>query len=206
VATRPYASATRDAAAATKRARVIDAATRLLREQGTAALSMEAVAKAAGVTRLTVYNQFNSRRGLLEAILDALAGRGGLDRIGEVMRVADPGAALDRLIDLFYHFWSFDASVGQLHALAANDAEFAEIVARRIERRRAVIGSLVARMQAAGQVERDAGRDLVDLLFALTSYTMFDLLRVNGRTDAAILLMIKDACGAAIARASPLRD
>ena len=65
---RPYVSAARAEAAAEKRERVIRAAARFLREEdGITAFSLDAVAKAADVTRLTVYNQFGSRRGLLEA-------------------------------------------------------------------------------------------------------------------------------------------
>ena len=61
--TRPYVSPIRDAVAAKKRARVIAAAGRLLAESGDAGpFSLEAVAKAAGVTRLTVYNQFEIGR------------------------------------------------------------------------------------------------------------------------------------------------
>ena len=52
------------AAAAEKRERVIEAAARSLREDASiASFSLDAVAKAAGVTRLTVYHQFGSRRG-----------------------------------------------------------------------------------------------------------------------------------------------
>ena len=53
------------AAAAETRERVIEAASRTLREgESIARFSLDTVAKVAGVTRLTVYNQFGSRRGL----------------------------------------------------------------------------------------------------------------------------------------------
>ena len=74
MATRSYVSSIRAAAAAGRRNQVMDAAARLLREQTNfAAFSLDSVAKAAGVTRLTVYNQFGSRRGLLEVLFDDLA-------------------------------------------------------------------------------------------------------------------------------------
>jgi len=37
------------------------------------------------VTRLTVYNQFGSRRGLLEAVFDNIARQGGLHEIADAM-------------------------------------------------------------------------------------------------------------------------
>src|SRR5713101_1331981 len=114
--TRPYTSSVRAAAAAAKRDRVIEAAARSLREDASiATFSLEAVAKAAGVTRLTVYHQFGSRRGLLEAVFDEIARRGGLSRIPEAMTMAEPRAALDRLIEIFCEFWSGNDAMGRLH-------------------------------------------------------------------------------------------
>src|SRR6266511_1393725 len=66
---RAYVSSVRSAAAAEKRDRVIEAAAKLLREDASIArFSLDTVARAAGVTRLTVYNQFGSRGRLLEAM------------------------------------------------------------------------------------------------------------------------------------------
>ncbi|WP_404558819.1 TetR/AcrR family transcriptional regulator [Bradyrhizobium niftali] len=52
--------------------------------------SLDAVAKAANVTRLTVYNQFGSRRGLLEAVFDDIARRGRLGRLDDAVDDPDP--------------------------------------------------------------------------------------------------------------------
>ena len=55
---RSYVSPARSAAAAETRERVIEAASRTLREgESIARFSLDTVAKVAGVTRLTVYNQ-----------------------------------------------------------------------------------------------------------------------------------------------------
>src|ERR1700682_1943743 len=91
MSTRPYTSSVRTAAAAEKRERVIDVAARSLREEASiASFSLDAVAKAAGVTRLTVYHQFGSRRGLLEAVFDDIARQGGLTEIAGAMAMAVP--------------------------------------------------------------------------------------------------------------------
>jgi len=104
---RAYVSSVRTAAAAEKRDRVIDAAAKALREDASiASFSLDSVAKAAGVTRLTVYNQFGSRRGLLEAVFDDIARQGGLEGIADAMAMADPHAALDRLVEIFCAFWN----------------------------------------------------------------------------------------------------
>src|SRR5713226_8597849 len=105
MSTRPYVSAVRAAAAAEKRDHVIQAAALFLREEESiAAFSLDAVAKAAGVTRLTVYNQFGSRRGLLEAVFDDIARRGRLIRLNNAMAKPDPREGLDQLIEIFCDF------------------------------------------------------------------------------------------------------
>ena len=121
---RHYVSSVRAAAAAAKRDRVIQAATTLLRENNSiAAFSLDAVAKAAGVTRLTVYNQFGSRRGLLEAVFDEIARQGGLSRIEQAMAMPDSGMALERLVEIFCHFWSWDSAIGRLQQEMSVDPE-----------------------------------------------------------------------------------
>jgi len=123
---KPYVSALRAAAANEKRERVVAAATQSLREDGgLGGFSLESVAKAAGVTRLTVYNQFGSRRVLLEAVFDHYAVHGGLTRLGEVMAMPDPRAGLNRLVEIFCDFWSLDhEAFASLLAMGGADAEF----------------------------------------------------------------------------------
>src|SRR4029450_4008415 len=101
----PYVMSVRSEAAAEKRDRVIEAAAKLLREDASIVrFSLDTVAKAAGVTRLTVYNQFGSRRGLLEAVFDDIARRGGLHEIADAMAMADALPALDRRAGIFCCF------------------------------------------------------------------------------------------------------
>ena len=90
---RPYAAEKRDAKAAETRARLVAAALAILGEPGGHLLSLDAVARAAGVTRLTVYNQFGSRNGLLEAAFDAIAERGNLASLAEAMAIASNAAS-----------------------------------------------------------------------------------------------------------------
>lgn len=56
--------------AARNRARLLEAAARLVKEQGAANLTMEAVAAAASVGKGTVFRRFGDRNGLLTALLD----------------------------------------------------------------------------------------------------------------------------------------
>jgi AcrR family transcriptional regulator len=194
--TRPYTSSVRTAAAAEKRQRVIEAAARSLREDASiASFSLDAVAKAAGVTRLTVYHQFGSRRGLLEAVFDEIARQGGLHGIADAMAMPDPRAALDRLVEIFCGFWNRDPAVGRLHEAMATDPEFAQALIERNERRRKTVNVLVGRI--AGAATPRARRDAVDMIFALTSFAMFAMLR-RERSVNEVCELVKTACRGAL--------
>ena len=196
MARRAYSSPARDAATAAKRTQVVQVAERLLRESENAAtVSMEAVAAAAGVTRLTIYKQFGSRRGLLEAVFDQRAAQGGLSRIPEAMMISDPRRALDRLVEIFCAFWASEPAVGQLQRMAASDTEFAQAIDTRNERRRHAISAILAR--ANGPEHANHTRDAVDLIFTLTSYATYASLK-SGRSDADVCSLIKSACAGAL--------
>jgi AcrR family transcriptional regulator len=194
---RAYVSSVRTAAAAKKRDRVVEAAAKSLREdESIARFSLDTVAKAAGVTRLTVYNQFGSRRGLLEAVFDDIARQGGLHRLGDAMAMPDPCAALDRVVETFSAFWARDPAIGRLHEAMATDPEFADALIERNERRRKLVSVLVGRI-AAKATSRRARQDAVDLIFALTSHAMFATLR-PGRSAAEVCRLVQSACRAAL--------
>lgn len=195
-ARRAYSSPARDAAAASRRAQVVRVAERLLRESENAtALSLETVAAAAAVTRLTIYKQFGSRRGLLEAVFDQRAAQGGLSRIPEAMMIDDPRQALDRLVEIFCAFWASEPAVGQLQRIAASDPDFAEAIDARNERRREAVSAILARAGGPDQAYRS--RDAVDLIFTLTSYATYASLR-PGRSEPDVCSLIKSACAGAL--------
>ena len=200
---RRYKSPGRDAAASQTREKILAAAAAML---GTAKdiddFSLEAVAKKAGVTRLTVYNQFGSRRALLEAVFDERASRGGLHRLGEATARPDPHAALQRVIAIFCDFWTFDpGALRLLHAVGASDSELAVSVSERNELRRRLLAALVRRMAETAPLPPTAQRDLVDTLFALTSFWFFSQLMTGGRAAPAACRMIQDLAADAVRRA-----
>jgi AcrR family transcriptional regulator len=190
--TRSYVSPVRAAAAAVRRKEVIDAAARFLREEGSiAAFSLEAIAKDAGVTRLTVYNQFGSRQGLLEEVFDALAERGRINRLAGALANADAGQALDRLVEIFCDFWSSDPALGRLQDAGAVDPEFGHAVMQRNERRRLAVRSIVQRVGPA--LPASAQNDAIDLIFTLTSYAVFRSLSAT-RSLPDVYALLKRAC------------
>src|SRR3981081_531202 len=196
--TRRYVSSVRTAEAAAKRDRVIAAAARSLRENSSiATFSLDAVAKAAGLTRLTVYHQFGSRRGLLEAVFDEIARQGGRAGIAAAMALPDPRAALDRLVEIFCAFWSRDPAVGRLHEAMATDPEFAQALLERNERRRKTF-AVLGRCRAGKAAPPRARQDAVDMIFALTSFAMFAMLGKDRSADE-VCALLKSACRSALA-------
>lgn len=201
---RRYRSPGREEAAEQTRARIVAAAGELLGTVGVGGFSLESVAKAAGVTRLTVYNQLGSRRALLEAVFDERAARGGLHRLAEAMASGDPHTAIRRVIEIFCDFWSSDQeALISLHDACSGDAEFAGSVRARHERRRRVFAQLVARLAERGEVRAAAAADLVDFLFVLTGIQVHAQLTAGKRTKKAACAMIQAAAEDAVRRAAP---
>ena len=180
---RSYKSEVRELAASDTHARIIEAARDLLSGgRNLPAFSVDAVATRAGVTRLTVYNRFGSRRGLLEAVFDDTARRGGLLELSSVIANPDFHEALRRFVQVFCAFWTAHGSVfPRISANATLDEEIGESLKRRSERRRAVLHALIGRLRLG-----NAQTELVDLLFGLTSFEMHQMLSVRKRTPADV--------------------
>jgi AcrR family transcriptional regulator len=194
---RSYVSSVRASASTETRERIIAAGARLLRKDASIAnFSLDVVGKAAGVTRLTVYNQFGSRRGLLEAVFDHIAREGGLFDLAEVMAMADPRAALDRIVAIFCTFWSHDPAIGGLNQAIATDPEFGDSLIERNERRRELLTALVSRIAEKHTAKR-AVRDAADLIFVLTSYPTFAALSPQRSTED-VCRLLQTACHAAV--------
>jgi AcrR family transcriptional regulator len=194
----------REEAAERTRTKLVAAAAKLLSSGNAGTFSLDAVARQSGVTRLTVYNQFGSRRALLEAVFDDRAMRAGLGRIAEVMAGRDPREGLRKLVAIFCDFWSYDdGALQSLHAASSTDAELRDSLTARNERRRKALSILLQRFPAAAQTDKATLSDLADTLFALTSLHFFAALSTRGRSKDAVCRMVQELVDAAIARALP---
>jgi AcrR family transcriptional regulator len=187
---RTYRSEVRAASVDEGRSRMIEAGRKLLMGgKGKPAFSIDAVAREAGVTRATVYNQFESKQVLLAAIFDAIAKEGGLFELSQVFSEPDPLKSLRRAVAIFAKFWGMHAqTMPKFAAFSQLDEEVAALISERAERRRKLLTAIVARM---GDVR--ASGDLVDVLYALTSAEFYRLLAVRGRSARAIEELIWQA-------------
>ena len=184
---KPYRSDLRDAATDVTRTRIVEASRRLLSGgKNLPAFSLDAVARAAGVTRLTVYNQFESKRGLLEAVFDDIAERGGLFELRSVLAEADAMSSLRGVVAVFCRFWaSHDRVLAKLAGMTKLDRDIAASLKQRTERRRQVLTVLVGRLPGVRKAA-----DLVDILFALTTFETFEALSFRQRSAAAVEALI----------------
>jgi AcrR family transcriptional regulator len=176
---RPYRLGQRQAAAEQTRARILTAARNLLMSpDGYSRFSIEAVARQADVARMTVYHQFGSKIGLLEALCDTLAVSGGMEHLTTAFRQPDPLDALHQYLLVFGRFWEADRLVmRRLRALASLDPDFEQVIRARDAWRRQGISVIAQRLVDQQGLPPEAARnEILDVLFTLSSFETFDTL------------------------------
>jgi len=174
---RPYRMGKRQAAAAETRAQILEAARQLLADESEIDLGMEAIARRADVSRLTIYYQFKSRPGLLEALYDHLAARGNVQSVAQVFHEPDPSVALEKLIRTFVGFWSSDPVViRRLRGMATLDPDIDQGIRAR-DARRQHIAREILRRTVLGEKEKLGAEQqnlAADVLSMLTSFESYD--------------------------------
>ncbi len=198
---RPYRLGQRQAATEQTRARILTAARELLiASDGFSGFSIEAVAHKADVARMTVYHQFGSKIGLLEALSDSLAAHGGMEHMANAFRQPDALDALDEYITVFSRFWQSDRLVTRrLRALSALDPDFEQVVRARDERRREGLRVIVRRLvEKYGRPTPEAVDEMVNILFTLLSFECFDTLAGPARSIEEISPVVQRLARAAL--------
>lgn len=197
---RPYRLGRRRAAADRTRARILRVARALLAGKGgTERFSLDAVARRAGVARMTVYYQFRSRRGLFEALFDSFAEQGDLpERIAAAFEHPDPQDVLADLVAAFARFWQAGRPwIRRVRALGVLDRELGEALAARDARRREVMRVLLDRMgQRYGRPAPGERAETERALYALTSFETFDTLAGSRALEDAAPAVLRLARGA----------
>jgi AcrR family transcriptional regulator len=205
---RTYRMQARRTASDRTRARLIRAARRLLCSPGgIAAFTVEAVARGAAVSRMTVYHQFDSKAGLIEAVFDSLAiVRVGVPRLVAALALRDPFETLSEFVTTFGEVWEEDRPViRRLQGLAATDPAFARAWRRREERRREGLRAIVTRI-ATRRTPRARHRDMnlrTDLLYALIAFETYDVAAGPGRPLEKVVPLIHRLAVAALDVAPP---
>ena len=164
------------------RSRIVEAARKLLMAPGgLTEFSMENVAQKAGVTRLTIYNQFGSKVGLLEGVLDDIGRSGGIpERLSAAFQRPDPNDCLDAVVEAFVQFWNAErTAIRRLRSMAVLNPDFKGAKERDMLRRQVIETSLGRIMEHKGRA-RDRFQEILDTLMMLTSFESFDTLAQSG--------------------------
>jgi AcrR family transcriptional regulator len=197
---RAYKMEHREAITDKTRDRILAAARKLLLAEDFSEFTMEAIAHAADVSRITVYYQFKSKAGLLEALYDYLARRGQMHKLAEVFKHYDPLQMLHEFIATFARFWSSEREViRRLHALGAIDSDIGSGLRARNERRRNGLRVIVERyceiyLPLTSLQEPVA----IDTLHMLTSFETFDALAGSTRSREEVVEIIQTMAHRAI--------
>jgi AcrR family transcriptional regulator len=179
MATRRYEQRRRAQTAEETRRRVLDAVYQQLREAPAQPVSVDRIARTAGVARSTVYVIFGSRAGLFDAFSADLLERGGFDRVLEAIADPDPRVTVREGIAGGVHTFAAHRDVFRaLMSMAALDPDAVGGAMQRSEAKRARgMLWLARRLSRHGHLRDGLGtKRAADRLWVLTSFDAFDLL------------------------------
>jgi AcrR family transcriptional regulator len=144
----------REAGVERTRGAIVQAGRECLIADGYHRLGLEAVADRAGVTRVTIYRQFGSRLGLLEAIAEDLAVRSEIvPAMRRVAAIEDAASAFRALVRELCRFWASDPDLlRRLVSLDAVDPDARNLVRRREDWTYRQVAAVVARLAAEDRV------------------------------------------------------
>jgi len=179
MATRRYEQRLRARSAEETRRRILDAVYEEMREAPARPVSVERIARAAGVARSTVYVVFGSRAGLFDAFSADLLERGGFQRVLDALADPDPRVHVRDGITGGVHTFAAHRDVFRaLVSMAALDPDAVGGAMRRSDQRRARGMLRLARRLAEAGLLREglSAKQAADRLWVLTSFDAFDLL------------------------------
>jgi AcrR family transcriptional regulator len=206
---RPYDAPARRRTADEGRERILAASREVLNLDDLRSFSLEAVAQRAGVTRMTVYNQFGSKGALLGEVFDTLIERDAFSKMPAVFQEEDAGVAFDQLVGILGRFYTDNQVLMARMAVAAGiDPDLDEVIRTKNLRRRRAIETLVQRI-ADTHEPAVAPAELVNTLDVLLNFSTFKGIAGPSRTPKAVVphmrRMIRGVLGLPAAARSPRR-
>ena len=148
---RTYRLGQREASVAETRARILTAARELLLGPDAMSISMDEIARRAGVSRQTVYQHFGARGDLLREVVKEAFARADGSRLMAAFREPDALEAYRGLIAGICRVFAAERrTLRQVMRLATTEAGVAEIERNGGEARRKFMEAFITRLDAAG--------------------------------------------------------
>ena len=179
MATRPYVQRARAEQAESTRKRIVDAVFTRLREAPAEPVSVDRIARMAGVARSTVYAIFGSRAGLFDAVGRELGARSGYATLVDAKYQPDAREYLRAGIRAACEMWASNRDLYRaLRSMAQLDEQAVGGVVRRMdEERAAAMARLASRLDEQGVLREELSvSDAEHVLWLLTSFESFDAL------------------------------
>lgn len=176
---RSYSSESRDAQAAQTRLHILDAAKKLFQIEGFDRVTINKIAKAAGVSTPTIYALFKSKRGILQAVIDdALPPAQFAALVDDSMQEKSPKKRLYITAKLARQI--YDAERGMIDILRSASVvapEFKELEKereqRRYERQKEYVKKMEEEKCLAKGLSLQKARDILWALTGRDIYRMF---------------------------------
>lgn len=173
---RQYVQRARAEAAEGTRRRILDAARATLERGPIGALKVDEVAKAAGVSRSTVYLLYGSRAGLFDALARYLRDESGFDELIVAFRMPDALDALRTAQRVAVGMYAKMPDLARaLFTLSAIDPDAVAAVRAIEDGRRPGQASIARRLAEQGYLRSDVSvEEATDILTVVTSFQAFD--------------------------------
>ncbi len=188
------------------RGRIIEAARDLLSQSGYHGASVDEISEKAGVSRQTVYAQFGTKRGVLQALAEQIERESyGRDMMEGAHDSPNPGETIRNGIEDQLAFFAANADLLRtFKAQAAHDPDFRDVWEDRRRERLGVIHMMLVRLEGEGRLQ--AGWNIDEAsgwLWSLTNFERYDELVVErGWPIERLVERLRDAVDMVIFRDS----
>jgi AcrR family transcriptional regulator len=200
---RPYRLGQREKSVQRTRETILEATADLLHEVGLRGVTIDAVARNAGVSRVTVYDHFEHKAGLLEALAWWTFAQHDIDRVRRARLQDDVRAALFGFVQENARFFDTVGPRGRsILKTASSDPDAAAVLQTTyFDARRAAITELVDRLDTDHELAPEwLPERAVDALMIITSLEAFETLTDHGRLELEAAAAVLGHMAAALLR------
>jgi AcrR family transcriptional regulator len=194
IVARPYRLGKRAVTIAATRQRILESARELIQDQGLEGANIQAIAKQAGVTRPTVYQQFGSQQELMLAVMHDAIDRADVRSVRKALQLPDAGQAVRGMLRGSCRFWDSEFTLfSRFKGLATMEASAATVDRQKEQVRRGHVENIIGRLHNDGLLRQRLGRkEAVERLYLLSSFEVFERLRSAGNTVEATAVRLID--------------